>query len=148
MKKLVCSFLVLVMCLSMCACGGTDPEPAHEPDGSASPGSDTSETVTLVLTDNMVNEIKSRIESSTFHLIVLYYEQLLIGNDLDLEFTDLEIANHKQTDLYTYKAYGTLYATDNYNREYYQNIDIVFTAEKDDEEDSGYSIDWDVEFVD
>lgn len=103
---------------------------------------------TLELTSEMVDEIENKIEDDDFETLVLFYEQMTAGKELDVTFTGMDIKNHKKTSQHTYTAFGTVYAEDNYGKKYYQNIDIVFTAEEDAEEATGYSIKWDVEFVD
>lgn len=108
---------------------------------------DPNAITSLELTSAMVDEIEAEIESEDFETLILFYEQLTFESDKDFTFTDLEISNHKKTSQYEYTAFGTIYAEDNYGDLYKQNVDIVFTAEEDSEEDSGYSIKWDIEFV-
>ena len=43
--------------------------------------------------------------------------------------------------------YILIYAKDNYGEKYRQNVNITFTVEEDQEEESGYSIKWVLEFV-
>lgn len=102
---------------------------------------------TLELTEEMVDEIEEKINDSKFKLVVLTYETMAFKGDKDLTFTDLDITNQKKTSQYEYTAFGVIYAKDNYGEKYRQNVNITFTVEEDQEEESGYSIKWVLEFV-
>lgn len=108
---------------------------------------DPSAITTLELTDEMIDEIEAKINDKDFIILYLATQQLTFKSDEDLTFTDLEIASQKKTSQYTYTVFGTIYAKDNYNKKYRQNVNIVFTAVEDNKEDTGYSIKWNSEFV-
>lgn len=101
---------------------------------------------TLFLTDDMLDEIEEKYTSSS---MLLQLQILLNASyDEDFEVVDWEVGNAKKTDPYTFVVYGKLYIEDNYGEKYYQNTNITYTAVEDSEEESGYSIERDVDFVD
>lgn len=106
---------------------------------------DPSDVTGIILTEQMIDEIEQEYTSSTFPDVLLAIMTLRYEN---LEFTDWEMTNAKKIDQYTFVLYGVLYAKDNYGQYYKQNSNVIFTAVEDAEKESGYSIDWDVEFVD
>lgn len=103
-----------------------------------------SDSKNLALTENMVEEIEAEYKGAHFSTILLTYLSMKYDN---LDFTDWKVTNAEKTDPYTYVVYGVVYAENNYGEKYYQNTNITFTVGEDAEESKGYSIDWDIEFV-
>ena len=99
----------------------------------------------LKLTNEMLKEIKAKINDEHYELMTLTVIKLLYKLE-DYNYTDFVITNQKQTDNYTYKVYAKLYYEDNYGSKYYDTIDVVYTVEEDSEETKGYSIKTNYEF--
>ena len=99
----------------------------------------------LELTDEMLKEIKAKINDEHYELMTLTVIKLVYKLE-DYNYTDFVITNKKQTDDYTYKVYAKLYYEDNYGGSYYDTMNVVYTVEEDAEEEKGYSIKTDYEF--
>lgn len=94
----------------------------------------------LELTSDMIYEIKEKVNDDWFDDSILLYHDLLYSDDY--EFNSLSITNQKQTDKYTYTVYAKIYFVDNFKNKMYDEITIVFTAEKDETQAKGYSTSW------
>ena len=146
MKRLAALLLAVVMVLSLCSCSSAE----KEPDPANTPAEDvSSDPVFVELNSDICKKIEAKINEDVgtgkniFLLAVtLTYEET------GLTFTDVKITKKKQEDRYTYIAYGVIYAKDNYDEKYKQNINLVYTAVKSEEEECGYEIMWDLIFVD
>lgn len=99
---------------------------------------------TLKLTSEMIEDIKEEIESGRLARFVPVVIELSTqqGNSNELNDIEVEVTRHKQTDAYTYTAYIEISWKDNYNKEYYDNSTVTYTAieEYDDISNKNYTI--------
>lgn len=94
--------------------------------------------------EEIEKEIEEDIETDNYAFLVAV---TLTHRELGLTFTDIRITKKQKQDPYTYIAYGIIYAEDNYGRQYKQDINIVYTAEKSEEEECGYELNYNLIFV-
>jgi len=103
----------------------------------------------LVLTDAMLDEIKAKFEIGSLgfpdaEFAVMWYFGLFKDSKDWSDYSNVKFASHKLEDPYTYCGYGTVKIFDKYGNASTRELEVSYTAEYDEEEECGYSIESDV----
>ena len=93
----------------------------------------------FVLTDEMLQEIEKEIYS-TSEFSGTNRDLLIKSVVNDWHVSNIKTASHKQTDAYTYNAYGTFIITDKYGETSEKKFTTSYIAEYSTEETSKYKI--------
>ncbi|MBQ2861777.1 MAG: hypothetical protein IJE83_03200 [Oscillospiraceae bacterium] len=94
----------------------------------------------LMLTSEMVNDIKEKIEDDTYEIALQFTLQTIIK---DYNILGVEIKSHEKIDQYTYAAYLIVDFEDNYGDKFYDKLELHYTVVEDAKEPKGYAIDID-----
>lgn len=122
-------FVGLILSFLLCACGKSEESSSSKSEKSNS--YDTSKTTISApkeLTSSDIEIIKSKIKDDDYCDIIRYTIQLTY--DLDGYYLNsYEVTNHRKINDYTYKVFGIMYYTDDYNRSYKEVVNVEYTKD-------------------
>ena len=112
MKKALSLLLALVMCLSLCACGGnenktTSPDSENKETQGNSQSADRRESMTKA-------EIEEKVESEAMWYVMNHLENSAYSTVFALDSTRYKIGSMVEFEDYKYEVSGTLYLYDKY----------------------------------
>ena len=89
----------------------------------------------LVLTDEMIKEIQTKLttelDSITTKVEFAYYLNQLQASKGWNSWKDISVSSHKQKDVYSYVAYGTVMVVDSDGKESTRDMELEYFAEYD-----------------
>ena len=141
-KRIICFLLIAIMILNLCSCGTNKKNDDITLLGIEKEVEGENYQDYLELTNSMIKEIEEENERMISYptLAYLYINAFYEFDSDTYSFDNFEVTNQKKKDDYTYIVYGKLYYRDNYNKLYYDKVQIIYMAEKDLESSEGYTV--------
>ena len=133
MRKTIALLLALVMCLTLCACGGK----GSNPEGNKE----------MKLTAEMLSKIENEVKGTYFEKDIVLYETIA-HQELGYKFNNFKVTSQRQTSNTTYTVFGIMSVTDEYSKTYNLEANVVYYCQESSDEADGYKTRFYVEYPD